>query len=202
MKKIIVVGFLLLFGKSFANENHEARLNLNLNLFKICDESTPFCLNMSRTINFGGVLLSLAPQNGRYVCDEEVCTSEDITHYRGIWSSVVENDGVRSIAVVSIDKRLFLGEESEEKTYVYYIVAEILGTNGVEAKLELRTRDLSKLNDINLEGPVKEIRQSRYQAGLRIGPARILSPVPMPNPCSRLNELCEVEVNLISGFLK
>lgn len=191
MKKTIIFLMLLVANLTFANGNepHKAKLNLSLNLDKLCDETAPFC-NISRSVSLGGIELYLTEQDGETICTDDECTTVGITHYRGIWSKVVETDGVRSIAIVSIDKHVISSDDpndnADDDLYSYTIEAEILGDKGLEAKLRLSTDDLKKLNGINLYGKVKTVFHSRYQASLFIGPAMDI----MPIPCTPDNDTC------------
>jgi hypothetical protein len=219
MKKLIITAVLLVSSLAFSSEPHEAHLDLNLSVDRLCDQNAPFC-SVSSSISFGGVKVPLIAQNGDEICDAQTgeCSTGNITHYRGIWSKVVENDGVRSIAIVSIDKHLYQNDDpsdnSDDDVYSYSIEAEIVGEKGTEAKLRLNTNDLKNLNSVTLEGPVKNIMQNRYQASLRVGRALVLIPIPCPvdNP----NDLCDEnrdndstrkvfsnnEIELLMGTLK
>jgi len=181
MKKILVVGLILVSGLNYAGETEKAELSLNLSLNKLCSDNSPVCSSASFKIS-ERLSIILEPQDGTVTCTVDECTRTDVTRYRGIWSSVVENDGVRSIAIVSIDKEQFSSGDIQGSLYINYtITAEILGTKGTEAKLVISVDDLNKLNGTTLEAPVQNIYGGRYQASLYIASSRRV--VSMPLPC-------------------
>lgn len=190
MKIIYGLVFLLLSSIGFAgNENHVARLSLNLDIEKLCDDNVPFCVD-SRIITIRGVEVPLTPQDGDQICTTDPtttnCDLENVTHYRGLWSKVVEKDGIRSIAIVSIDKHLYQNDDPEDNSdddfFYYSIEAEILGEKGPEAKIRIGTDDLKKLNGVTLEGSIRNVMHNSYQSTLYIGPSIYLIPTPcLPN---------------------
>lgn len=199
---------------SAAEEKQVAKLHLNLAIEKACSDSFPLC-DVSRSISLENVEVQLNPQDDEGdLCDNDqggACDWEAY-HYRGIWSQVVELDGIRSIAIVSIDRFLVEYDDPEDnsnkKEYSFSIEAEILGNKGLEAKLRLNLSDLEKLNSITLEGAKQLMGSRSYQPLLYIGPAFKLEPVPcLPDePCdgdvSKSNIRYDNSIDLILGTLR
>lgn len=194
MKKFLSVLLLSMSSFAFAvggPSYPEVELNLHLSLDKLCGPGTPLCNDF--IISLGGAKVILVPQDGSFVCsdddnnedhkseEEQNCEWQDITHYRGIWSDVAENDGLRSIGIVSIDKHIMPDFDNDGKPNERYLITgEILTEKGVEAKIKISTENLNTLNDVELEGSVISQRTSNYQASLVIGRSRVLRPIPCP----------------------
>ncbi len=177
MKFLLMSTMLLFSSLGFSADDVEVKLDLNLYMDKLCDDNQPFCSSLR---SFGGAeIVTLSPQYGDTMACNDDGECDEPYHFRGIWSQVVEKDGLRAIAIVSIDR--YRNINSDGKTYFdFNISGEIIGDKGLEAKINLSTQDLSNLNSIDLEGDIHQTRFARYQAVLHIAKPLILD-VCIPN---------------------
>lgn len=128
----------------------------------------------------------------RFGRDKIVLYPRDSSSYRGFWSQVKMADMVRYIGIVTVfnyETIEFPPELPPQTptasdpiiTQQYTIIVEIIGDEGVVAKMSMDTHDMSAISSVTLVGP--EVRQGfdSYIPRFRVGPSRGW-PIPVP-PC-------------------
>jgi hypothetical protein len=139
------------------------RLDLNLYIEKECRGNTPFC-SISSKLTLGGTEVILQAKGDGYpMCgttSDGTTSCQNVYDYRGLWSTVVEKDGIRALAIVSIDR--YTVEIAGDGVYQYTITVELLDNDGLSAKMKVSTNDPKKLNSSTLMGRVVNFQGEKY----------------------------------------
>lgn len=217
MKKTIMS--LLLLASSFATgqttspphriplpDTIKVELSIGVGIRQLCRDDSPCGISHSPLKNRKVVLY---PQFSSISCDAPPSESPDnttaktkssddcasqFTHYRGLWSDVVEISRFRAIGVVGVNKFVYYNEDGTQSSD-YIIEGEIIGRDGLDANVSISTRDLDTMSDIRLSGAQMSDRFSDYESWLSIGPAWDFPGDPAPGepvPC----EDCDNEAPL------
>jgi hypothetical protein len=156
MRTKLLILTCMLMNVAYSGEPQDVtiRLDLHLDIHKECRDGDPLaCRLIIRDSLSGGKKIVLSAHGSPITnCTStgEVVTCSDTYDYRGIWSTVKEVDGVRTVAIVSVDR--YTLEYNGTTNFNYTITVELLDEDGLSGKMAINTTDLKRLNGTTLMG--------------------------------------------------
>jgi len=185
LKIMLVVGTLGFLSSAYTEEFPTVNLLAFLNIERKCKPNTPICAIRQRPIRSEAI--TLLPQFKLIGKSPLPTAQEEFAHYRGLWSDVRERDGLRFIAIISVDRFLIERGENEEKRYSYGITVEIFDASGVTAKMTISVDSIAQLNNAVLVGRTVTHMDNEYIPSFIIGRGAILCPIGQACSESKMN---------------